>query len=120
MAQFLSRMLRQPIRRKRDSTNGKPCVILRTLERCLLTNFALWRSLQVLCRPPEANFRLVINLEDLLRGSFPRRGDEDGLREFVDDDIRTGGGDELVVTPRKEQGVTWITYPATVFAWRVE
>jgi hypothetical protein len=66
----------------------------------------------------EASIRVVMNLDELQGVSFPRPGDQDRLRERVDDDIGTGGGDELVVTSGKEQGVTWITYPVTVFAWR--
>jgi hypothetical protein len=58
-----------------------------------------------------------MNFEDLLKGSFPKTGDDDRLRALFEENIRAGR-DELDVAPHKEQGAIWITYPVTVFAWR--
>jgi ubiquinone/menaquinone biosynthesis C-methylase UbiE len=67
-----------------------------------------------LCR--EENFALAMNFDDLLKGSFPRAGDENRLRSLFDESIRSGR-DDLGVAARREDGNIWITYPVTIFAW---
>jgi hypothetical protein len=58
-----------------------------------------------------------MELENLLKGSFPKPGDQDRIRSLFEKDI----GDRqnaLGVAPRRELDAIWITYPVTVFAWR--
>jgi len=62
------------------------------------------------------NFSLAMDLEDLLKGSFPKPGDADRIRALFEDDIRTGR-DELGVAARRENDVIRLTYPVAVLAW---
>jgi ubiquinone/menaquinone biosynthesis C-methylase UbiE len=64
------------------------------------------------------DFSLAMDLEDLLKGSFPKPGDADKIRAFFEDDSRTGH-DELGVAARREDNRIKLTYPVAVFAWRM-
>jgi SAM-dependent methyltransferase len=65
----------------------------------------------------ESHFGLVMELEDLLAGSFPRPGDADRIRALFEEDIQAGR-DELGVSARRDAGAIQITYPVAVLAWR--
>jgi SAM-dependent methyltransferase len=65
----------------------------------------------------QEDFSLVMELEDLLKGSFPRPGDGDKIRALFEEDIRTGQ-DQLGVSARRAEGVVQLTYPLAVLAWR--
>jgi ubiquinone/menaquinone biosynthesis C-methylase UbiE len=65
----------------------------------------------------EERFELVMDLEGLLKGSFPNPGDEDRIRSLFEEEI-SRGRNTLGVAPHREQGAIWISYPVTVFAWR--
>lgn len=63
------------------------------------------------------SFSLLMDLEELLSGSFPKPGDARRIREMFEEDIRTGQ-DSLGVAARDENGAIKITYPVAVLAWR--
>jgi len=63
------------------------------------------------------NFSFVMELEDLLAGSFPKPGDGDRIRGLFAEDI-TAGRDSLGVAARREEGVIRLSYPVSVLAWR--
>ncbi|MGA9461437.1 MAG: hypothetical protein WBV28_01520, partial [Terracidiphilus sp.] len=59
-----------------------------------------------------------MNLDDLLKGSFPRPGDEEPIRALFDESL-SSGDDALGVATRRQQNCTiQITYPVTISAWR--
>lgn len=62
------------------------------------------------------DFRLEMNLEQLLVGSFPKPGDAERIRSLFAEGIRTGL-DELGVSARRADGGVAITYPVSVVAW---
>jgi SAM-dependent methyltransferase len=61
-------------------------------------------------------FQLEMDLEDLLRGSFPRAGDADRIRALFNEEIESGS-DELGVAARRSDTGVAITYPVSVIAW---
>ncbi|MDR3750313.1 MAG: methyltransferase domain-containing protein [Terracidiphilus sp.] len=65
----------------------------------------------------QENFSFVMELEDLLAGSFPKPGDGDRIRALFAEDI-AAGRDSLGVAARREEGVIRLTYPVAVLAWR--
>ena len=65
----------------------------------------------------QENFSFVMELEDLLAGSFPKAGDGDRIRGLFEEDI-AAGRDSLGVATRREEGVIRLTYPVAVLAWR--
>jgi ubiquinone/menaquinone biosynthesis C-methylase UbiE len=62
-------------------------------------------------------FSLEMDLEDLLKGSFPKPGDADRIRALFDEDIR-GGQDRLGVAVRRQEDSIRLTYPVVVLAWQ--
>ena len=62
-------------------------------------------------------FAFGMSLDDLLKGSFPREGDEAKIRALFDEDIRTGAN-ALGVSAREEDGAVRITYPVSILAWK--
>jgi len=65
----------------------------------------------------QENFSLVMELEDLLAGSFPKPGNGDRIRGLFEEDI-AAARDSLGVAARREEGVIRLTYPVAVMAWR--
>jgi ubiquinone/menaquinone biosynthesis C-methylase UbiE len=65
----------------------------------------------------QANFRMQMNLEDLLGSSFPKAGNADKIRELFENDIRSET-DTLGVSASRENNVVKLTYPIAIFAWR--
>jgi len=61
-------------------------------------------------------FRLAMNLDQLLAGSFPKPGDADRIYELFEEEIRTGSDGLGVAARRTDAGVV-ITYPVSVIAW---
>jgi len=51
----------------------------------------------------EESFALYMNLDDLLKGSFPKLGDDDRIRAVFEEDIRSGAM-SWVLRPPREQG----------------
>lgn len=64
----------------------------------------------------EEDFRLEMELEGLLAGSFPKAGDAERIRALFEEDVRAGR-DTLGVAARREDGAVWLTYPVAVVAW---
>ena len=64
----------------------------------------------------EEPFAMEMNLDDLLKGSFPKRGDDERIRALFDNEIRTGSETLGVIARRTEAGIV-ITYPVSVLAW---
>jgi ubiquinone/menaquinone biosynthesis C-methylase UbiE len=64
----------------------------------------------------QEHFSLEMDLEELLRGSFPKPGDTDRLRALFREDIDSGR-DELGVAARYEDASIRLTYPILVSAW---
>jgi SAM-dependent methyltransferase len=62
-------------------------------------------------------FSLEMELESLLRGSFPRPGDADRIRALFEKEIQDKT-DGLGVAARLEDGVIRLSYPVSVMAWR--
>ena len=65
----------------------------------------------------QANFRMQMNLEDLLGSSFPKPGNADKIRALFENDIQRGT-DTLGVSASRENGVVKLTYPITIVAWQ--
>ncbi|MGC1870063.1 MAG: methyltransferase domain-containing protein [Acidobacteriaceae bacterium] len=65
----------------------------------------------------QANFRMQMNLEDLLGSSFPKPGDADKIRALFEEDIQRET-DSLGVSASRENGAVKLTYPIAIFAWR--
>lgn len=61
-------------------------------------------------------FGLGMELDDLLKGSFPRPGNEGRIRAMFEEEIRNGTN-ALGVAAHREEGVVRITYPVSVMAW---
>lgn len=61
-------------------------------------------------------FGLGMELADLLKGSFPRPGDEERIGGLFEEDIRTAAN-ALGVSARREEGVVRLTYPVRVIVW---
>lgn len=64
----------------------------------------------------EEEFRLEMELEGLLAGSFPKEGDAERIRALFEEDIHAGR-DTLGVAARRENGAVRLTYPVAVLAW---
>jgi ubiquinone/menaquinone biosynthesis C-methylase UbiE len=65
----------------------------------------------------KANFRMHMNLEDLLGSSFPKPGDADKIRGLFAEDIQKKT-DALGVSASRENGAVNLTYPIAIVAWR--
>jgi len=61
-------------------------------------------------------FGLKMELEDLLKGSFPGPGDADRIRALFEDEIQNEKHG-LGVEAYRENGAVQIVYPVTVMAW---
>lgn len=62
-------------------------------------------------------YALIMDLDHLLAGSFPKPGDADRLRTLFDAEVRAGGNN-LGVAARRAGKRIEITYPVAIFAWR--
>ncbi|HTU51567.1 MAG TPA: class I SAM-dependent methyltransferase [Acidobacteriaceae bacterium] len=65
----------------------------------------------------QENFRMQMNLEDLLGSSFPKPGDADKIRALFEEDIQRET-DTLGVSASRDNGAVKLTYPIAIFAWR--
>jgi len=65
----------------------------------------------------EEHFSLTMDLDELLKGSFPKPGDETELRAVFDADVCTGEN-RIGFAARREEGVQRLTYPVAVLTWR--
>jgi ubiquinone/menaquinone biosynthesis C-methylase UbiE len=64
----------------------------------------------------EVSFAMEMSLDDLLKGSFPKPGDEERIRALFEEDVRAGLDSLGVAARRTEAGIV-ITYPVSVLAW---
>ena len=64
-----------------------------------------------------ANFRMEMNLEDLLGSSFPKPGNADKIRALFEADIRKMT-DTLGISATRDNGVVKLIYPIAIFAWQ--
>ena len=62
------------------------------------------------------NFGLEMDLEGLLAGSFPDKGDADRIRALFEADIQAGT-DTLGVAARRDAATIRMTYPVAVLTW---
>jgi SAM-dependent methyltransferase len=65
----------------------------------------------------KANFKMPMDLEDLLASSFPRPGDADKIRALFDDDLQSRK-ENLGVSAWRDQDRVKFNYPIAIFAWR--